>query len=170
MHDLAALDDHDAVADPLDLLEMVGRHDDVHPELGADATDEVEHLRPLHRVEPVGRLVEEDDLGVVRDRGGKLHALPLSRGHRPDRTEALLTQADQPERVVCALHGCTVRQQVHLGEVPHEIRRGQLRRKVVVLGRVADARSQLEASRRGIVAEHGQLARVPGAKPEERPR
>ena len=68
VHDHAALDDHDRVADPLHLLEVVGRDDDVHAELGADAADEVEHLRPLHGVEPVGRLVEEHELRVVRDR------------------------------------------------------------------------------------------------------
>ena len=167
MHDLATLDDHDPVADPLHLLEVVGRDDDVHAELGADAADEIEHLRPLHRVEPVGRLVEEDDLGVVGDRGGELHALPLPRGHRPDGAEALLAEADQPERVVGALHGRAARQQVHLGEVTDEIGRGQLRRQIVVLGRVADARSQLEPGRRRILAEHGQLAGVPGAEPEE---
>ena len=121
MHHLATLDDHDSVADPLHLLEVVRRHDDVHPELAADASDQIEHLRPLHRVEPVGRLVEEDDFGVMRDRGGQLHALPLSRGHRPDGTEALLAEADQPERFVRALHSGATRQQMHLGEMPHEI-------------------------------------------------
>ena len=45
--------------------------------------------------------------------------------------------------------------------------RRQLRRQVVVLRRVADARPQLEPGRRGIVSEHGQLAGVPGAQPEQ---
>ena len=132
-------------------------------ELGADPTDEIEHLRPLHRVEPVGRLVEQDELGVVRDRGGELDPLPLAGGHRPDRTEALLAEADQPERVVRPLHGRAVRQQVHLGEVAHEVARGQLRRKVVVLGRVADARPHLDARRRGIPRRARSARRRPGS-------
>ena len=126
--DLSTLDDHDPVADPLHLLEVMGRDDDVHAELGADATDEIEHLRPLHRVEPVGRLVEEHDLRVVGDRGGKLHALALPRGHRPNGAEAL-TEADEPERVVGRCTGRAAREQVHLGEVTDEIGRGQLRRR-----------------------------------------
>ena len=50
--DHAALDDDDRVADPLHLLEVVRRDDDVHPEFRADPADEVEHLRPLDGVEP----------------------------------------------------------------------------------------------------------------------
>ena len=107
---------------------------------------------------------------IVRDRGGELHALPLPRGHRPDRTEALLAEADQPERVVRALHGRAAREQVHLREVPDEVGRRELRRKVVVLGRVADARPHLDPGRRRILAEHGQLAGVAGAEPEDRAR
>ena len=68
MHDLAALDDDDRVADLLHLLEVVRRHEDAHAELGADAPDQGEHLGALHRVEPVGRLVEEHELGIVGDR------------------------------------------------------------------------------------------------------
>ena len=40
-------------------------------------------------------------------------------------------------------------------------------RQVVVLGRVADPRPHLDAGRRGIPAEHGQLAAVPRAEPED---
>ena len=102
-HDRAAAEDHDGVADPLGLLEVVGRDHDVHPELGADPPDQREHVVALERVEPVGRLVEEDELGVVDDRAGELHALPLAGRHRADRPEPLLAEADLPERVVRAL-------------------------------------------------------------------
>ena len=112
--DVAGLDDHDRVADPLDLLEVVRRDDDVQPELGPDAADEVEHRRPLERVEPVRRLVEEDELGVVRDRRGELHALALAGRHRPHRPEALLAEAHEPERLVRALHRRAAGEQVHL--------------------------------------------------------
>ena len=61
-------------------------------------------------------------------------------------------------------------QQVHLGEVPHEIGGGELRGQVVVLGRVADARAHLDAGRRGILAEHGQLALRPATGARAGPR
>ena len=139
----------------------------MHAELGADATDEGEHLRPLHRVEPVGRLVEEDELGIVGDRRGELDPLALARGHQPDRTEALLAETDQPQRVVRPLDCRTPREQMHLRQVPHEVRRRQLRGQVVMLGCVADARSHLDARRRRILAEDCQLTAVPGAEPED---
>ena len=170
MHDLAALDDHDGVADPLHLLEVVGRHDDVHAELGADAADQGEHLRPLHRVEPVGRLVEQDELGIVSDRRGELDPLPLARGHRPDRTEALLAEAHEPQRVVRPLDGGAAGQQVHLGEMSHEVGRGELRRQVVVLGRVADARSHLDACRRRDPCRARSAHRRPGSAARARAR
>ncbi len=154
MHDLAALDDHHRVADPLDLLEMMGRDDDVHPELGADAPDEIEHLRSLHRVEPVRRLVEEHELGVVSDRRCKLYALSLPGRHRPNRPEALLPEPDEPERVVRPLDGRSAREEVHLREVSNEIGRGELGRQVVMLRRVADARAQLDPRRRRVVSEY----------------
>ena len=166
VHDLAALDDHDRVADPLGLLEVVRRQEDVHPELRPDAADEGEHLRALHRIEPVRGLVEEDELGVVRDRGGELHPLPLAGRHRPDRAEALLAEPDQPERVVRSLYGGAGGKKVHLGEVPHEVVRGELRRQVVMLGRVADARAHLDSGGLGIAPENAQLAAGPRPKPE----
>ena len=84
----------------------------------------------------------------------------------PDRPEPLLAEPDEPERVVRALDGGAARQQVHLGEVPDEVRRRELRGQVVVLRRVADARPHLDAGRRGIASEHGQLAAVAAAEPE----
>ena len=166
MHDLAALDDHDRVADPLDLLEVVGRDDDVHAELGADAADQGEHLRPLHRVEAVGRLVEEHELRVVRDRRGELHALALPRRHRADGAEPLLAEPDEPERVVRALHAARAREQVHLREMPHEVGRGELGRQVVVLRRVADAGADADARGRRDPrrARSGRPRRASGAR------
>jgi hypothetical protein len=160
LHDLSALDDHDRVADSLDLLEVVRRHDDVDAELAPDPTDQVEHLRPLHRVEPVGRLVEQHQMRIVRDRGRELDPLPLARGHRGHRAEALLSESDEPERIVGALDGGAPGQQVYLRQVPDEIRCGKLRREVVVLGSEAHPRPHVDPRRRRVRAEHGQVATV----------
>ena len=60
-HDRAVAEDHDRVADLLRLLEVVRRDDDVHAELGADPPDQRQHVVALERVEPIGRLVEQDE-------------------------------------------------------------------------------------------------------------
>ena len=164
MDDLAAFDDHHRVADPFHLFEVVGRNEDVHAELGADAPDEIEHLRPLHRVEPVGRLVEEDQLGVVCDRSCELDALSLPRRHRSDRAKALLAEPDEPERVVRTLHSRPAGEKVHFGQVPDEVGGRELRRQIMMLRRVPDASSRLDSRSRGIAAEDCQLAVVARAK------
>ena len=166
MHDLAALDDHDRVADALGLLEVVRRQEDVHPELRPDAADKGEHLGALHRIEPVRGLVEQHELGIVRDGGRELHALPLPGRHRADRPKALFAQPNEPESVVRPLYRRAGGEEVHLGEVAHEVVRGELRGQVVVLGRVADARAHLDSGGLRIPAEHAQLAARPGAEPE----
>ena len=58
-----------------------------------------EHLLALHRVEAVGRLVEQHEVGVVGDGLGQLHPLALAGRHRADRAEPLLAEADLPQRV-----------------------------------------------------------------------
>ena len=145
---------------------MVGRDHDVHPELAADPPDQRQHVVALKRVEPVGRLVEEHELGIVDDRPRELHALPLAGRHRADRPEPLLAEADLPERVVRALDRRPRGEAVQLAEVPDEIGGVHVGRQVVVLGRVTDAGAHLDAGAGRIVPEHGQLARVARAEAE----
>ena len=60
---LALVDDHDVVADALDVFQDVRGDDDGDPEHPVDAVDQLQHLLPALRVHPVGRLVEEDQTG-----------------------------------------------------------------------------------------------------------
>ena len=76
-HELALADDRDAVTDLLDLVEQVaGEHDG--PVAAAQAADQRAHLDNALRVEAVGRLVEDHDLGILdqrrRDGEALLHA------------------------------------------------------------------------------------------------
>ena len=155
----AGLEDHDRVADPLDLLEVVRRDDDVDAELGADPPDQGEHVVALDGVEPVGRLVEQDERRVVRDRRRQLHALPLPGRHRPDGPEPLLAEPDLPERVARALDRAAGRDPVELRQVPDEVLRLHLGRQVVVLGPVPDALAHLDAGALRVVPEHLERAR-----------
>ena len=165
-HDRAVAEDHHRIADLLRLLQVVRRDHDVHAELGADPPDQRQHVVALERVEPVGGLVEQDELGVVDDRAGELHALPLAGRHRPDRAEPLLAEPDLPERVVRALDRGAARQAVELAEMADEIGGVHVRRQVVMLGREPDPRPHVDPGGRRIVAEHRQLAGVARSQAE----
>src|SRR4029450_8281521 len=73
-----------AVADrdrPLDLLRhdrVVGHGNDRRPQLLVDVAKQREHLERRRAVELAGRLVGEDDLGLVGQRDGDRDALPLA--------------------------------------------------------------------------------------------
>ena len=165
-HHGAVAEDHHRVADLLGLLQVVRRDHDVHAELGADPPDQRQHVVALERVEAVGRLVEQDEGGIVNDCSGELHALALAGRHRPDRPEPLLPEPDLPECIVRALDRSPPREAVQLPEMAHEIRRVDVGRQVVMLGRESDPRPNVDPRRRGIVPEHGQLAGVTGAQAE----
>jgi hypothetical protein len=161
------IEDDDRIADPLDLLQLVGRDDEVDAELGSDAPDQAQHVVALERIEPVRRLVEEHEARIVRDRRGELDSLALAGGHRADRAEALLSEADVPERIVRALDRRLPRDPVKLGQVPHEVCSVSVRRQVVVLGGVPDAGAHLERGRPRILPEHEELAVVSCAQAED---
>ena len=77
-------DDHlDLLGDPLDLLEDVRAEQD-GPALLAHAADELHQVEPLAGVHAVERLVEEEHLRVVDERGRHLDPLPHALGVRLD--------------------------------------------------------------------------------------
>ena len=74
--DLAVLDDQQAVAGLADLgQDVAGEQDGV---LAAQRLDGRAHLDDLHRVEPAGRLVEDQQLRLVHQRLGHADALPVA--------------------------------------------------------------------------------------------
>ena len=96
--------------------------------------DQLQHGVALHRVEPVGRLVEEDQVGRVGDGLSQLHPLALAGRHRAQRAEALLAQSHQEEGVGRPLGGLVGGQAVHLGHVADEVVGGLFGRNEVMLG------------------------------------
>ncbi|CAN5816563.1 hypothetical protein BH23ACT1_BH23ACT1_14180 [soil metagenome] len=116
-HHPAGVEDDGGVAGPLHLLQEVRRQHHVDAELRADAPDQVQHLFPLHGVEAVGRLVEQQQGRVVRQSGGQLHALALTGRHGPHWTMALLAQPDLKQGVAGPGGGLSMGQPVHLGQV-----------------------------------------------------
>ena len=72
-------DDLDVAGQPLDLLEDVGAEEH-RAALVAEAVQQVHQVHPLARVDPVERLVEQQDGRVVDERGGDLDALAHALG------------------------------------------------------------------------------------------
>ena len=73
-HELAAVDDRDAVAGVLDLGEQVARHEH-GAALGAEAAQQLADLADAGRVEPVRRFVEHEQRRVLEQRGREAEPL-----------------------------------------------------------------------------------------------
>ncbi len=57
-------------------VQVVGDHEHREPECVLEGDDEVIECRRANRVEPGGRLVEEQDLGIEREGSGQAGAFP----------------------------------------------------------------------------------------------
>ncbi len=84
--DKAALGDHqDSRSEPGDFLEHMGRHEHAAP-LRAQFLEQLDHATSLNGIEAVERLIQDQHLRIVNERGGQLraltHALGIAR-HRP---------------------------------------------------------------------------------------
>jgi hypothetical protein len=74
-HDVAVVHEDHAVGEEVDLVEDVTGEHDVTSFVG-ELPEQRDRLGAGHRVQPVQRLVEHDDLGVVGDRLGQSDPLP----------------------------------------------------------------------------------------------
>ena len=70
--DARPVDDADAVGELVGLLEVLRREEDRHAQFRVQAPNLVPHARPTQRIESGRRLVEEQDLRVVDERGGEV--------------------------------------------------------------------------------------------------
>ena len=94
--DRAVVDDRDAVAEPLGLLEVVRRQHDRHLVALAQTGDDVEELEADPRVQADGRLVEEEDARPGHQRPRDLEPPPLAAAVAADRA---VEDVREPERV-----------------------------------------------------------------------
>ena len=94
-----SIDQHDRVAEPLDQLELVAREHDGHAVARRLAPQHAgEHVDP-DRVEPRERLVEDEHVGPVHERGGELHALLVAERERLDPVPRALRDPEHLERL-----------------------------------------------------------------------
>ena len=163
----SAVDHHDPVADPLELAEQVRGDDHRDAEVRTDPADELEHVVAPGGVEPVGRLVEQDERRVVDQGLGELDPLPHPGGVAAHRPVPLLVQTDVPERVGGPFARGRGGQARHPPHVHDELGGGHVRRQAVVLGHVADALADGRPVRGDVVAEDGGRARGRGEQAQQ---
>ncbi len=163
----AALDGDEEVADAFDLTEQVRGHDGRDAEFGAGAVNELQHLVPARGIEPVRRLVKEQQTRIVDERLGELDPLLHARGVAAYRPVALLVQPDVPEDLGRSLARSRPRQAGHEGEMRDEIGRRCVGRQAIVLGKVADELADVGPASPDVHVEDGRLARGRVDEPEE---
>ena len=112
MRSVVALLDHlarahhiDAVGQAPDDAEIVGDEDDRHAELLLQFGKQLQDLRLDGHVERGGRLVGDQDVGIVGERHGDHDALALAAGHfvrigfQPPLRVGNVDQLEQPQRL-----------------------------------------------------------------------
>ena len=95
------VEDRDPVAQALGLLEPMGRQEDRDAPL-AEPVDQLVDLARRDRVEPRGRLVEEQDLRIAEQRPGQRDPLAKSLGQGAAGIVGPVDQVDRMQRAVDA--------------------------------------------------------------------
>src|SRR6188508_1279762 len=165
--ELAGVDGDEPTCDPLDLAQEVARDDDGDPEVATDALDELEHLVASGGIEPVRRLVEEEESRIVDERLGQLHALLHAGRVAADLAVSLLVEADVAEDVGRALPRGAAGHAGDAGHVRHELGGRHVGRQAVVLRHVPDTRPDSLTLGRGVEVEDVRLAARGGDKAQE---
>ena len=161
--DLAVVDDGDAVA-VLGLVHVVGGHEDGDADLVAQRADVLPDGVARLRVEPDGRLVEEEHLGVVQQPAGDLQPALHAAGEGAHERMAPVGQPDDVEHVLDALLADAARDVVEHG-VELQVLIG--REPVVERGVLEDHADRLpHAGRLGGDVVAGQLGPAAG-RPEQ---
>jgi hypothetical protein len=170
----AAGDDHlDQAGQLLDLLQDVRAEQDGVPAV-AECVQQLHHVHPLPRVHPVERLVEQQHLRLVHQRGRHPGALPHALGEGFDAAVLRVGHLDQGE---CAgRRGRGVGQLLHLGAGHHELPGGEEPVDRLALGDQAEGAVDLRvapggravdgdgaAGRREEAGHHVQHCRLAGA-------
>ncbi len=112
--------DDDVVAGVFDVGQQVRRHDEVDALVVGEIAHQLQHLVAPLRVHAVGRLVEEQQVGIVHQRLRQLDPLLHAGRVGLDVAIARLAEADVEEHLVRALHGVHARQAGQLAAVRDE--------------------------------------------------
>ena len=153
--DLAAVEDHHARADILDVGEQVrGQQDGLAA--AAELEDEVLHLPRADRVEARGRLVEDEQLGVVHQRLRESEPARHALRELARRAVRDLGEADHLEQFVGAAPARAAVEPEELAVVVERLGRVEEPVEVGLLGQVSDLALHRDVAR--VAAEDHQLA------------
>ena len=161
--DPAASDDHDVLADVLDEVELVAGEDD--PDAGrGPLPDDLGHRRDPDRVETRERLVEDEQLGVVDERGRQLDPLLVAVRQLLELRLRPVGETHPLEPDRCRRVGRLAPHPVLLGEVAELLGDPHPRVEPALLGHVAEAQPGVAIHDRALPAH---LAAVGPGQPED---
>ena len=156
--DAAVVDDPDPVGEHVGLLEVLGREEDRHAEVAVEPLDLLPHRRAAHRVEAGRRLVEEQHLGVVDQRGGEVEAALHAARVAGDAPVEGVTEIDQLAELLGAAIGIAGRQAVQPTLQPQQLAPGLAGIERRLLEGDADAQPDLAGVLDDVEAGDGRLA------------
>src|SRR5690606_35858395 len=159
---LPGTDDPHAVAEPFDEVELVGGEDDRDPGGGALAQHRAHDVHG-DGVEAGERLVQDEHLGVVDERGGELDPLLVAQRELLDVVRAARGDTQPLGPLLHRPGGGRGVHAVQPGEVDELLADLHLRVEAAFLGHVADAAARVEVERAaapahlaGVGGEHAQ--------------
>src|SRR5215213_8081569 len=153
LDDVAVVDEDDPVAHLAREPHLVG-HDGHRHAVAREVAHDVQHLPDHLRVQRRGRLVEEHELGLHRQRPGDRHPLLLAAREVGGVRIGLLGDADALEQLLPARPCIRLREPLHLGRREGHVLHDRLvREEVELLEDHPDLRAQLRQRLTG--AAHG---------------
>jgi hypothetical protein len=157
--------DGDGVAGPLDLVEEVGGQHD-RAAIGHHRQDQFTHLGHPGRIQPVHRLVQEEQLGVGQQAGGDPQPLAHSHGVCRDPVVAAVGQADplqrRPDAIPRGRLACR-------GQQPQVLPAGEMGVEPGFVDDGADTSERRVAMPRDGVSEQGHRAGIGVGQPQQHP-
>ncbi len=96
-YDLAVIDHDELLGEAVGFFQVLGREKHGRS-LGGEGLDHAPHVRPAGRVEPCGRLVEEQHSRVGHERGGDVETAAHSPGIGLGRPVSRFAEAELPEQ------------------------------------------------------------------------
>src|SRR5262245_13818821 len=156
----------DVIAGELHVGQHVGRQDD--GDRTCNVANQPEHFLAAPRIHSVGRLIEQQKIGIVPQGLRQLDALLHPRRIGFDVAISRLAKTDVKEDFVGALHGSGLRKTTELAAIRDEGHRIHPWNMRVVLRHVADTRADRQWRLGNVVTEHVHCAAYRTQQTEQR--
>ena len=158
-HDLAAVDDREVVGEHVGLLEVLRRQEDRDAVVARQARHLLPHVGAALRVEPGGRLVEEEDARVMHERERQVEPALHAARVAADLAVRRVGEADALEQRVAARAPLGLRHALERGLEAHVLAAGEQRVERRLLERRADLAPHRGAVLHDVAPGHARGAR-----------